>query len=55
MGSKNATNRGLEGNDAENRADVIDSILLKVAKNGPSAIFQDIVYRSTGYKYIQNE
>ena len=53
-GQKNATNRGLDGNDAENRADVIDLIVLKIAKTGPSAIFQDIVYRSTGYEYIQN-
>ena len=51
---KRITNRGLTGGDAADRADVIDSILLKIAKNGPSAIFQDIVHRSTSYKYVQN-
>ena len=53
-GPKNVDKRGLEGSDAQDRADVIDSILLKIAKNGPSAIFQDIVYRSTSYDYIRN-
>ena len=42
---KRILNRGLTGADAADRADVIDSILLKIAKNGPSAILQDIVYR----------
>ena len=53
-GPKNVENRGFEGDDAQDRADIIDSILLKIAKNGPSAIFQDIVYRSTGYEYVKN-
>ena len=51
---KRITNRGFTGAEATDRADMVDSILLKIAKNGPSAIFQDIVNRSTGYEYIQN-
>ena len=51
---KKVINRGFEGDDATDRADTIDSILLKIAKNGPSAIFQDIVYRSTSYDYIRD-
>ena len=53
-GQKKMVNRGLEGDDATERADTIDSILLKIAKNGPSAIFQDIVYRSTSYDYVRD-
>lgn len=51
---KRITNRGLTGADAADKADVVDSILLKIAKNGPTAIFQDIVNRSTSYEYIKN-
>ena len=51
---KRFLNRGFTGTQAVDRADMIDSILLKIAKNGPSAIFQDIVNRSTSYDYIKN-
>ena len=52
--AKRFVNRGFTGTLASDRADMVDSILLKIAKNGPSAIFQDIVNRSTSYDYIKN-
>ena len=51
---KRFPNRGFTGTHAADRSDLIDSILLKIAKNGPSAIFQDIVNRSTSYDYVKN-
>ena len=39
---------------AEDKSDIIDSILLKIGTYGPKAIFIDITKRSTSFKYIWN-
>ena len=39
---------------ASDQSDTVDSILLKIATYGPKSIFQDIINRSTSFKYIWN-
>ena len=39
---------------AEEKSEVLDSILLKIGTYGPKSIFIDITTRSTSYKYIWN-
>ena len=39
---------------AEDKADVMDSILLKIGTYGPKALFIDITQRSTSFKFIWN-
>jgi len=36
----------------EDKAEILESILLKIGTYGPKSIFIDITKRSTGYKYI---
>ena len=37
---------------AEDKSDLLDSILLKIGTYGPKSAFIDITQRSTSYKYI---
>lgn len=60
-GAENVINRGftsdVEGTTkltAEEKADIIDSILLKIGTYGPKAIFIDITKRSNSFKFIWN-
>ena len=39
---------------AEEKSDILDSILLKIGTYGPKSLFIDITKRSTSYKYIWN-
>ena len=39
---------------AEDKADILESILLKIGTYGPKSIFIDITKRSTSYKYISD-
>ena len=39
---------------AEEKSDVLDSILLKIGTYGPKSLFIDITKRSTSFKYIWN-
>ena len=57
-----ATNRGFASDTgtedpkltAEEKSDLLDSILLKIGTYGPKSAFIDITQRSTSYKYIWN-
>ena len=57
-----ATNRGFASDTgtenpkltAEDKSDLLDSILLKIGTYGPKSAFIDITQRSTSYKYIWN-
>jgi hypothetical protein len=54
-------NRGFLADDtgdikltAEDKSDIMDSILLKIGTYGPKSLFIDITKRSTSFKYIWN-
>ena len=57
-----STNRGFASDTgtenpkltAEDKSDLLDSILLKIGTYGPKSAFIDITQRSTSYKYIWN-
>ena len=39
---------------AEQKSDLLESVLLKIGTYGPKSAFIDITHRSTSYKYIWN-
>ena len=59
--TEKVANRGFTADDAgdtkltaEEKADIMDSILLKLGTYGPKSLFIDITKRSTSFKYIWN-
>ena len=60
-GTEKVANRGFAADtvgevklSAEDKADIMDSILLKMGTYGPKALFIDITQRSTSFKFIWN-